>query len=77
LLVTGAIVVVLLRFGYTITVVGQLSHYPSVWFRAGTFSGNLAYTLFEGGILLGLGYLCLLRAKALESRQEVAQQPES
>jgi hypothetical protein len=77
LLVTGAIVVVLLRSGYSIASVEQLSYYPHVWFKAGTFCENLAYALFEGGVLLGLGYLCLHRAKALEPRQEIVQQSES
>ena len=78
-LVIAAVAMVLLGVGQAVTIVHKWSgHYDQLgWNTAGEVSYQLVGQLFLGGVLLGLGYLCLRRAEAFESSQEIAQQPES
>jgi len=76
LLVTAAVIVFLLGVGCQIAMVGHMARYQSGWLTAGTFSVGLAGSLFNGGVLLGLGYLCLRRAGANKSAKEVSEAPQ-
>ncbi|MBM4444576.1 MAG: hypothetical protein FJ020_04625 [Chloroflexi bacterium] len=81
LLVIGAVALVLLGIGQVVTYaalhLGPTYTYPeSGWRIASEVSRMLAGALFSSALLLGLGYLCLRRARATDSTGEVTQQPE-
>jgi len=76
LLVIAAVVVVLLGVGLVVSTVAGQPYPQSGWRTASEVSRMLAGDLFSGALLLGLGYLCLRRARATESFKEVMQQSE-
>jgi hypothetical protein len=81
LLVIAAVVLVLLGIGQVVTYaalhLGPTYTYPeSGWRMASEVSRMLAGALFSSALLLGLGYLCLRRARAIESPAAPAEVPE-
>jgi hypothetical protein len=81
LLVIAAVVLVLLGIGQVVTYaalnLGPTYTYPeSGWRVAGEVSRMLAGALFSSALLLGLGYLCLRRARTAESPAAPAEVPE-
>jgi len=81
LLVIGAVVLVLLGIGQVVTYaalyLGPTYTYPeSGWRVASEVSRMLAGALFSSALLLGLGYLCLRRAGANKSAEQMPGVPE-